>query len=81
MEASAAQGHEGNIMWLKTQFQEAQDTIVQLREAQCLSEGRYAKHSKECEAAEEIARAALAGEKNKQDYPSLFLYSQTQGKS
>jgi phage shock protein A len=55
------------MTWLKRQLREAQDTIVQLREAQRLSEERYAKHSRECEAAEEIARAALASEQKKQD--------------
>jgi hypothetical protein len=29
-EASAAQGHGGNVAWLKRQLREAQDTIVQL---------------------------------------------------
>jgi hypothetical protein len=36
MEASAAQGREGNMAWLKRQLREVQDTIVQLREAQRL---------------------------------------------
>jgi phage shock protein A len=54
------------VTWLKRQLWEAQDTIVQLHEAQWLSEERNARHSRECEAVEEIARAALASEqKNK----------------
>jgi hypothetical protein len=67
IEVSAAQGREGNMTWLKRQLREAQDTIVQLCEAQRLSEERYAKHSRECEAAEEKARATLASEQKKQD--------------
>jgi hypothetical protein len=66
-EASTTQGREGNATWLKRQLREAQDTIVQLREAQRLSEERNARHSRECEAVEEIARAALASEQKKQD--------------
>jgi hypothetical protein len=61
------QGREGNATWLKRQLREAQDTIVQLREAQQLSEERNAKHSRECEVVEEIARMALANEKKNQD--------------
>jgi hypothetical protein len=57
-EASTTQGREGNMTWLKRQLREAQDTIVQLREAQWLSEERYAKHSRECEATEEIAHSS-----------------------
>jgi hypothetical protein len=38
LEVSAPQGHEGNTTWLKRQLREAQDTIVQLREAQRVSE-------------------------------------------
>jgi predicted RNase H-like nuclease (RuvC/YqgF family) len=37
-EVSAPQGREGNVTWLKRQLQEAQDMIVQLREAQRVSE-------------------------------------------
>jgi hypothetical protein len=33
-EASTTQSHEGNVTWLKRKLQKAQDTIVQLREAQ-----------------------------------------------
>jgi hypothetical protein len=33
LEASTSQGHEGNVTWLKRQLREAQDTIIQLREA------------------------------------------------
>jgi hypothetical protein len=43
------------------------DTIVQLREEQQLSEKRYDKYSRECEATEDIACAALVSEKKKQD--------------
>jgi hypothetical protein len=46
---------------------ETQDTIVQLREAKRLSEERYAEHSRECEAVEEKACAALANKQKKQD--------------
>jgi hypothetical protein len=66
MEASAAQGHEGNVAWLKRQLREAQDTIVQLCEAQRLSEERHTKNSRECEATEKEARAALASAQKKQ---------------
>jgi hypothetical protein len=38
LEVSAPQGHEGNTTWLKRQLREAQDTIVQLREVQRVSE-------------------------------------------
>jgi hypothetical protein len=38
LEVSASQGHEGNVTWLKRQLREVQDTIVQLREAQRVSE-------------------------------------------
>jgi hypothetical protein len=37
-EASVAQGQEENVAWLKRKLREAQDTIVQLREAQRLVE-------------------------------------------
>jgi hypothetical protein len=67
IEVSAAQGHEGKVTWLKIQLREAHDTIVQLREAQRLSEERYVKHSRECEAAEEKAHATLVSEQKKQD--------------
>jgi hypothetical protein len=49
LEASTSQGHEGNMTWLKRQLREAQDTIIQLREAQRMSEERNVKHFKECE--------------------------------
>jgi hypothetical protein len=48
LEASTSQGREGNVTWLKRQLREAQDTIIQLREAQRMSEERNAKHFKEC---------------------------------
>jgi hypothetical protein len=38
LEVSAPQGHEGNATWLKRQLREVQDTIVQLREVQRVSE-------------------------------------------
>jgi hypothetical protein len=66
MEASTVQGREGNVAWLKRQLREVQDTIVQLREAQRLSEERHTKHSRECEATEKEARAALASVQKKQ---------------
>jgi hypothetical protein len=72
-EASAAQGHEGNATWLNIQRWEVQDTIVQLHEAQRLSKERNAKHSRECEAVEEIARAALASEQKKTRLAEFFL--------
>jgi hypothetical protein len=36
------------MTWLKRQLREAQDTIIQLHEAQRMSEERNAKHFKEC---------------------------------
>jgi hypothetical protein len=33
-EVSVSQGHEGSTVWLQRRLREAQDTIVQLREAQ-----------------------------------------------
>jgi hypothetical protein len=33
-EVSTSQGHRGSTVWLQRQLREAQDTIVQLREAQ-----------------------------------------------
>jgi hypothetical protein len=42
--ASVAQGHGGNMAWLKRQVREAHDTIVQLREAQILAEERHTEH-------------------------------------
>jgi hypothetical protein len=60
LEVSASQGHEGNMTWLKRQLREVQDTIIQLRETQRLSEERNVKHFRECEAAEEKVHAALA---------------------
>jgi hypothetical protein len=65
MEASAVQGHEGNVAWLKRQLREAQDTIVQLREAQRLTEERHTEYSRECEATEKEARVALASAQKK----------------
>jgi hypothetical protein len=53
MEASAVQGHEGNVAWLKRNLREAQDTIVQLQEAQRLEKERHTKHSRECESGRE----------------------------
>jgi hypothetical protein len=38
LEVLAPQGSEGNTTWLKRQLQEVQDTIVQLHEAQRVSE-------------------------------------------
>jgi hypothetical protein len=55
------------MTWLKRQLRKAQDMIVQLREAQWLSEERNARKSREHEAVEEIVCAALASEKKKQD--------------
>jgi hypothetical protein len=46
---------------------EAQDTIVQLRETQRISEERNAKHFKECEATGEKFRAALSSTQKKHD--------------
>jgi hypothetical protein len=44
-EVSASQGREGNVTWLKRQLREAQDTIVQLREAHRVSEEQKMKTS------------------------------------
>jgi hypothetical protein len=66
MEASTAQGREGNMAWLKRQLREAQDTIVQMQEAQRHSEERHTKNSRECKAVEKEARAALASAQKKQ---------------
>jgi hypothetical protein len=60
LEASTSQGREGNMTWLKRQLREAQDTIIQLCEAQRMSEERIAKHFKECGPAMENIHAALA---------------------
>jgi hypothetical protein len=48
------------MTWLKRQLREAQDTIIQLREAQRMSEERIAKHFKECGPAMENVHTALA---------------------
>jgi len=55
------------VRWLKIHLQEAQDTIVEIREAQWMLEERYAIHSKEGEACEGIAHATLSSEQKKQD--------------
>jgi hypothetical protein len=60
LEASTSQGREGNVTWLKRQLREAQDTIIQLREAQRMSEERIVEHFKECGPAMENVHAALA---------------------
>jgi hypothetical protein len=60
LEASTSQGREGNMTWLKRQLREAQDTIIQLCEAQRMSEERNAKHFKECGPTLENVCAALA---------------------
>jgi hypothetical protein len=60
VETSTSQGREGNVTWLKRQLREAQDTIIQLREAQRMSEERIAEHFRECEPAMENVCAALA---------------------
>jgi len=67
IEVLVAQGHKGNVTWLKRHLREVHDTIIQLCEAQRLSEERYAKNSRECEVAEEKAHAILANEHKKQD--------------
>jgi hypothetical protein len=36
-ETSSSQGHAGSTVWLQRRLQEAQDTIVQLREAQWMA--------------------------------------------
>jgi len=59
-EASVARGRKGNVAWLKRKLGEVQDTIVQLREAQILTEERNTKHSIECEVTEKEACIALA---------------------
>jgi hypothetical protein len=67
LEVSASQGHEGNVTWLKRQLREVQDTIVQLRETQRMSEERNVKHFRECEATGEKVCAALASAQKKHD--------------
>jgi hypothetical protein len=47
LEASTSQGREGNVTWLKRQLSEAQYTIIQLCEAQRMSEERNSNHFKE----------------------------------
>jgi hypothetical protein len=39
-EIPSLQGRAGNTVWLQRRLQEAQDTIVQLREVQCVAEER-----------------------------------------
>jgi hypothetical protein len=53
------------VTWLKRQLREAQDTIIQLREAQRMSEERIAEHFKECGPAMENICAALASAQTK----------------
>ena len=59
-EASVTQRHGGNVAWLKRWLREAQDTIVQLREAQILEEDRHMEHPRECEVTEKEAHVALS---------------------
>jgi hypothetical protein len=63
----AAQGHEGNVAWLKRQLREVQDTIVKLQETQRFSEEIHTKHSRECEAAEkeDLVHLSPTHKKNK----------------
>jgi hypothetical protein len=66
VEASAAQSHQGNVAWLKRQLREAQDVIVQLREAQRLAKERHEEHPRECEAAgREVCVAPTNAQKEK----------------
>jgi hypothetical protein len=58
---------EGNMTCLKKWLREVHDKIVQLHEAQRISEEGYVKHSRECEVAKEEACTALANEHKKQD--------------
>jgi predicted RNase H-like nuclease (RuvC/YqgF family) len=65
-EASAAQSRGGNVVWLKRKLKEAQNVIVQLREAQRLAEEKHMEHPGECGAAEQgvcVALASAQGEK------------------
>jgi hypothetical protein len=48
LEVSASQGREGNVTWLKRQLREAQDTIVQLREAQRTSKTHHHPYDETC---------------------------------
>jgi hypothetical protein len=45
-EVSVSQGHEGSTVWLQRRLREAQDTIVQLREAQRMTTKRSRRHYK-----------------------------------
>jgi 5-methylcytosine-specific restriction endonuclease McrBC regulatory subunit McrC len=67
IEASIAQGREGNVTWIKRKLKQVQDMIVHMGKTQRFSEERYAKQSKECETVEEIARVVLTNEHKKQD--------------
>jgi hypothetical protein len=68
IEVSAVQGHEGNVMWLKRQLREVHriQSYNCVKHRGCQKKGMQ-KHSRECEATEEKARAALASEQKKQD--------------
>jgi hypothetical protein len=48
LKASTSHVREGNMNWLKKQLRESQDTIIQLCEAQRMSEERNSKHFKKC---------------------------------
>jgi hypothetical protein len=67
LEVSVSQGREGNVTWLKRQLWEAQDTIVQLREAQRMSEEQNMKHLREREAVGEKVHADLASAQKRHD--------------
>ena len=67
LEVSVSQGREGNVTWLKRQLREAQDTIVQLREAQRGLEELNMKHLREREAVGEKVRADLANAQKRHD--------------
>jgi hypothetical protein len=60
LESSTSHGREGNVTWLKRNLREAQDIIIQLREAQRMSEERNENHFEEFEPAMENIHVALA---------------------
>jgi hypothetical protein len=77
MEVSTTQGHEGNVAWLKRHLREAQDTIIQLREAQRLTKERHTNYSIECEVIERKPTwLSPAREKNESNWrSSLCLHT------
>jgi hypothetical protein len=60
LKASASQGQEGNVTWIKSKLREEQDTIIQLCKTQRISEEINVNHFKECGPALENICATLA---------------------